>query len=185
MLILRLYLFAGLVIHKVVWETLKRSRQRDATRSGIAALAKAVKTAILIGIVVQTWLPDVLPISTEPTPVRAAGVLIYTVGLAVAILGRVQLGGNWSDIEEAGLVSGQTLVTRGIYAYIRHPIYIGDLLLLLGLELALNSWLAAGVLMLAPVVLNQAVREERMLRRTLPGYDAYCERTKRFIPFAL
>jgi protein-S-isoprenylcysteine O-methyltransferase Ste14 len=77
----------------------------------------------------------------------------------------------------------QGVVASGVYAYVRHPIYVGDLLLLLGLELALNSWLVAGVLILAPVVVLKAIKEERMLAEELPGYDSYCHRSKRFIPF--
>jgi protein-S-isoprenylcysteine O-methyltransferase Ste14 len=75
------------------------------------------------------------------------------------------------------------VVAYGVFRYIRHPIYVGDLLLLLGLELSLNSWLVLAVVCMIPGVLRQAVREERMLVIALPGYAAYCARTKRFIPF--
>jgi protein-S-isoprenylcysteine O-methyltransferase Ste14 len=95
----------------------------------------------------------------------------------------VQLGRSWADIEDAGVHSKQRLVDRGLYAFIRHPIYTGDIVMLLGLELALNSWLVLGIVVLAPVVARQAIREEAMLARTLPDYDAYRRRTKRFVPF--
>ena len=62
---------------------------------------------------------------------------------------------------------------------------MGDLLLLAGLELALNSWLVLGVLVLAPVVLSRAVREEELLKQSLTGYRAYCKTSKRFIPFVV
>jgi protein-S-isoprenylcysteine O-methyltransferase Ste14 len=75
------------------------------------------------------------------------------------------------------------LVAHGIYRWVRHPIYAGDLLLLLGLELALNSWAALGVLPLALYVRQKAAGEERDLARTLAGYDDYCRRTARFLPF--
>jgi len=68
---------------------------------------------------------------------------------------------------------------------IRHPIYVGDLLLLIGLELALNSWLVLPAIILVPIVLAKAVQEERLLTQTLPGYEEYCRRTKRFVPFLL
>jgi protein-S-isoprenylcysteine O-methyltransferase Ste14 len=70
-----------------------------------------------------------------------------------------------------------------LYRYIRHPIYVGDLLLLAGLELSLNSWLVAGVIVMAPFVLWKAIREEQVLARALPDYDSYRMKTKRFIPF--
>lgn len=190
--LLRAYLLAGLLAHKAVWEVMRRRqagwREIRAPRpQGVQLVIKLVKTAILAGIVAQTLVPDrwvePLLILDEPASLRLIGVILYTLGLAVAVLGRVQLGSNWADIETAGVHSKQQVVSRGVYRLIRHPIYTGDLLLLAGLELALNSWLVLGVLVLVPVVTRQAVREEQMLRRTLEGYDEYCRRTKRFVPF--
>jgi protein-S-isoprenylcysteine O-methyltransferase Ste14 len=101
----------------------------------------------------------------------------------MAILARLQLGRNWSDIESAGVLSGQVVVGEGLYRFVRHPIYTGDLLLLIGMQLALNSWCVLLAVLLVPVVFRKAVQEERMLMRRLPGYEAYCRRTKRFVPF--
>jgi protein-S-isoprenylcysteine O-methyltransferase Ste14 len=194
MLILKLYLLAGLVAHKVVWEVLKRKRplgpQSDqlsskSSESFQMKAVKAVKITILLGIAVQTLLPDILPISSEPFVLRLAGTLIYTAGLALAVRSRTELGTNWSDIEAGSVHTNHNIVANGPYRYIRHPIYIGDLLLLLGLELALNSWLVLGVLLLAPLVLRQALKEEQKLARSLPDYEAYRAQTKRFIPFVV
>ena len=190
---LRIYLLAGLVLHKLVWEVLKRRQSvpsnSGATGTGARSLklqaVKSIKIAILLAIAAQTLLPDIFPISTQPFVVRLAGVLIYTAGLAIAIMSRMQLGTNWSDIESATVLGKHQVISNGPYRYIRHPIYIGDLLLLTGLELALNSWLVLGVLLLAPVVLRQAVKEEKKLVATLPHYQAYCSQTKRFIPFVV
>jgi protein-S-isoprenylcysteine O-methyltransferase Ste14 len=152
-------------------------------RVRVAKLAKAV---VLGAILVQTATPWYwLPIAVDPGPLVAAGLVIYTIGLTVAIAARVQLGGNWSDIEAAQVLTHQTVVQRGIYRFIRHPIYVGDLLLLTGLELALNSWLVLGILVLTPVVLARAIREEELLKQSLTGYRDYCRTSKRFIPFVV
>lgn len=183
---LRLYLLAGLLLHKAVWEILKRRSPTPPASTPQPLrlrLVKAVKIAILLGIVAQTLLPDILPISQAPHQLRLMGTLLYTAGLALALAGRLQLGDNWLDIEAAAVKREQRVVDRGVYRYIRHPIYVGDLLLLFGLELALNSWLILGVALLVPIVLRQAIREERLLLASLPGYDLYCRRTKRFLPF--
>lgn len=189
----RAYLLAGLVAHKALWERLKRGQRGPGAVSPAlplkTRLIKGVKLLILLGIVAQTLIPDSwmakldLLISAEPLALRLWGFCLYTVGLTVAILGRTQLGGNWSDIETAEVLSKQRVVSHGVYRYIRHPIYTGDLLLLYGLELALNSWLVIGAIILTPIVLRQAVKEEEMLRQELEGYDDYCAVTKRFIPF--
>jgi len=195
MVLLRLYLLAGLVAHKLVWELLKRrggppTHVAAKPKSSLLVQAiKAVKIAILLGIAAQTVLPTILPIFPEGTQgavaVRAAGILLYTAGLALAVGSRLQLGSNWSDIETAKVLERQHVVERGVYSLIRHPIYVGDILLLWGLELALDSWLVVGVALLTTVVLAQAIREERMLERNLPGYTDYCARTKRFIPYVV
>jgi protein-S-isoprenylcysteine O-methyltransferase Ste14 len=190
MILLRLYLFAGLVVHKLLWERLKRQYGRSDVPSRPLSLrvrlVKLVKLAILTGIALQTVVPVYwLPLTSDPTGVVAAGVLVFSAGLALAIAGRVQLGDNWSDIETARILPAQAVVQHGVYRYVRHPIYIGDLLLLGGLELALNSWLVLGVVALTPVVLAKAIREEEMLKASLPGYREYCQASKRFIPFVV
>lgn len=186
---LRFYLLGGLLFHKLVWEVLKRREPARARPAGsdslMARAAKAVKLAILFGILAQTLAPEILPIRAEAGAIRLAGTVLFTAGLLVAVVARIQLGRNWSDIE-AGLVKpDHELVARGLYRYIRHPIYAGDLLLLFGLELALNSWLVLAVFALAAVVYRQTLREERVLLERLPGYAGYCARTRRFIPFVL
>jgi protein-S-isoprenylcysteine O-methyltransferase Ste14 len=185
MLLLQIYLFAGLVLHKVIWESLRvRSAETPKEERSLSlTLIKAVNVAILLGVIVQIWLPNFFPITHEPFAISIIGVAIYTLGLATAIAARFQLGENWANIETGQILESQNVVATGVYAYVRHPIYVGDLLLLLGLELALNSWLVLGVLVLAPVVLLKALNEERMLAGELPGYEAYRQRSKRFIPF--
>lgn len=191
MIFLRLYLLAGLIAHKAVWEILKRRKATTGEKPTpkpqplSVQLVKAVKIAILLGIVAQTMLPEILPISQEPFLLRAVGVAIYTAGLLIAVIARFQLDSNWSDIETAQVLSHQQVVSNGIYGFVRHPIYVGDILLLFGLELSLNSWLVVGVALMTPVILLQATREEKKLIETLPGYDVYCQQTKRFIPFVV
>jgi protein-S-isoprenylcysteine O-methyltransferase Ste14 len=148
-------------------------------------LVKAVKILILVGILVQVWLPDIFPISAEPWFIRLVGTVLFSLGLLTAIMARVQLGNNWSNIETGRVLETQDVVDKGLYGYIRHPIYTGDLLLLIGLELALNSWLVLAALLLCPVVMWKAIKEERMLLQELKGYVEYHRRTKRFIPFVI
>jgi protein-S-isoprenylcysteine O-methyltransferase Ste14 len=191
MMAFRIYLLAGLVAHKALWEALRHRPTASAIKpeplSLQARLVKLIKLAILLAIVVQTLptIPFVLPISRQPFALHVVGGLIYTLGLFIAMLGRLQLGNNWSDIEVGRVKEDHATVQHGIYAFIRHPIYVGDLLLLAGLELSLNSWLIIAVAVLTPIVLRRAVREEETLRNALPGYDEYARRTKRFIPYVV
>ena len=188
MLMLQIYLFFGLVLHKVIWEVLRIRRGTTERTTGAqegVTLVKLVKVAILIGILVQVWLPDILPISSQPEAIRIIGTSLFSVGLLTAIAARIQLGDNWSNIETGQVLADQGVVDKGLYGYVRHPIYTGDLLLLIGLELALNSWLVVGAIALCPVVMWKAIKEEQMLLRDLAGYVDYQRRTKRFIPFVI
>jgi protein-S-isoprenylcysteine O-methyltransferase Ste14 len=79
---------------------------------------------------------------------------------------------------------GHRVVSSGIYAYIRHPIYAGALLFFVGAPLLLGSWygLAAAVVMAATLVVR-TLFEERMLMDELPGYRDYAARVRyRLIP---
>lgn len=186
---IRIALLSGLLLHKLVWEVMKRGGPNSGNPVRQVPLrvkfVKTVKIAILLGICVQTLLPDIFPISEQPANLRLTGLAVFLFGLAIALMGRIQLGKNWSDIEVAGVKTKQAVVSRGIYRLIRHPIYVGDLILLIGLELALNSWGVAGAILLIPVVLKQALQEEEMLSQSLTGYEEYRAQTKAFIPFVV
>jgi len=187
LIILKVYLVTGLIFHKALWEVMKRRQNVEQATDKPASLAsrivKLVKLTILAGIVIQTVVQDILPISDDPLMIRLTGLVIFTLGLLTAIAARIQLGNNWSDIEDGKIAEKHAVVSSGIYGYIRHPIYTGDILLLIGLELCLNSWLVLGVVVLAPVVAAQAIREEKKLINALPDYEEYTRQTKRFIPF--
>ncbi|HEY3841463.1 MAG TPA: isoprenylcysteine carboxylmethyltransferase family protein [Bryobacteraceae bacterium] len=179
------YLLSGLLLHKAVWEVMKnRKRGTDVPRRETlkTRLVSLAKVAILCGLIIQAFHPDFLPIVQDAATIRVVGLALYTAGLLFAITARIQLGRNWSDIEKSRVVAGHELVARGVYRYIRHPIYTGDLMLLAGFELALNSWLVAGVAAVALYVRGQAVSEESKLLASLPGYDRYSRETGRFLP---
>lgn len=189
-IILRVYLFAGLAAHKILWELLKQNRdhsfrQRSPGETPFLQIVKAGKIAVTVGLFVQLFLPEILPITDNALVSRVAGVTLFTLGLLIAIMARLELGNNWSDIE-AGLVKqDHMLVNRGVYRYIRHPIYTGDLVMLLGFELCLNSWFVIAVLVIAVLTIYKAIREEKVLAETVTGYEAYRAQTKRFIPFVI
>lgn len=191
MIVLRIVLFTGLVIHKLVWEILKVSNKNTSKKvltlpiNGLKYLVKLGKTVVLLLLVVQTLFLNILPLSSDPARLRLIGTIIYFVGLLVAIVGRVQLGRNWANLEDYQVLPDQSLIQTGIYKYIRHPIYIGDVLLLLGLELALNSWLVLGVVVLFLYVIFQARKEENILANAFPDYADYRKKTKMFIPYIM
>lgn len=80
---------------------------------------------------------------------------------------------------------GQTVISTGPYAVVRHPMYAALLLFVPGTALLLGSWygVLCGVVVIAAAGWR-AVREERTLLDELPGYEAYMARVKyRLVPY--
>ncbi len=79
---------------------------------------------------------------------------------------------------------GQTVISTGPYRYVRHPMYAGVIPFMVGTTFLLGSWYGLLGLILVVGIGFRAVREERVLRAELPGYDAYMGRVKyRLIPY--
>jgi len=79
---------------------------------------------------------------------------------------------------------GQPVVSTGPYAYVRHPMYSGALLLVAAMPLALGSWLSVLLIVpFFPVLVWRILDEEDFLRKDLPGYAEYMRRVRyRLIP---
>jgi protein-S-isoprenylcysteine O-methyltransferase Ste14 len=185
MSVLRILLFAGLLLRRLNLEVLKRAGTRPETRTRRVSLAKLVKGGVQLFLGVQTLFLTILPISAEPGLLRAVGTVLFVLALVLTMVSRRQLGKSWVDLEEARILPEHRLVSHGVYRYVRHPIYTADLLLFVGLQLALNSWLVLGALVLLPVLFWRTSREERQLADAFPGYAEYRKRTKRFVPFVV
>ncbi len=110
-----------------------------------------------------------------------AGLVLCLLGFALAIWARVHLGRNWGM--PMSLKAEPDLVTSGPYRVIRHPIYSGIMLAMLGAACVGGApWLVAFVLT-TPYFIYSALTEERMLVQQFPEqYPAYRQRTKALIP---
>jgi protein-S-isoprenylcysteine O-methyltransferase Ste14 len=112
---------------------------------------------------------------------RWAGVPLCLLGAWAGLRGKADLGRQRVTRPEP--VPGGELVTGGIYAMLRHPLYASLILLGLGWALCWTSWPALGLALAQAVFLDAKARcEERHLRRRYAGYDAYSRRVKRWIP---
>src|SRR5262245_12594230 len=83
------------------------------------------------------------------------------------------------------IAEGQTVISTGPYALVRHPMYAGALVMLVGVPLALGSWWGLfALLLMLPVLIWRLLDEERFLRQNLAGYTDYQGKVKyRLVPF--
>ena len=80
---------------------------------------------------------------------------------------------------------GHTVVSTGLYHYVRHPMYMAILVFIMGTSLLLGSWYELLFVIICMFILaRRAVLEEQMLLKELPGYADYTAQVKyRFIPY--
>jgi protein-S-isoprenylcysteine O-methyltransferase Ste14 len=120
---------------------------------------------------------------TVPPSLVAIGLAAYVIGNAIVLWG-MQANPYFSPKVRLQTDRGQTVISTGPYAYLRHPGYAGANIMLAGSALALGSWIAMipAALAIAGLVWRTAY-EDRFLQANLPGYTAYAERVRyRLLP---
>jgi protein-S-isoprenylcysteine O-methyltransferase Ste14 len=140
--------------------------------------------ALRVPIVTHAWRHARADLVTVDPRLGLAGTILCAAGVALAIWARAYLGRNW------GLPMSRKdepeLVTSGPYAYVRHPIYSGILLAMIGSALAESvSWLLPLVLFGAYFVYSARSEEKIMAQEFPEQYPAYRRRTKMLVPFVL
>lgn len=119
--------------------------------------------------------------SQVPTPVVVVGNVLIAFGLGMSML---VVGQNEFAAATVTVEAEQPVVDTGLYGVVRHPMYVGALIMMVGMPLALDSYW--GLVTVAPGVAVLALRivdEEKMLREDLVGYDAYTQKVRyRLIP---
>jgi protein-S-isoprenylcysteine O-methyltransferase Ste14 len=117
-------------------------------------------------------------------PLAVSGCLLALAGAALVLRSRAELGSAWSLVPRAS----QSLVTTGPYRLVRHPIYLGLVLVAVGEALAFGCLPALLIVLSAilPTFVWRARAEETLLSRTLSQhYTVYRQRTKMIIPHVL
>jgi protein-S-isoprenylcysteine O-methyltransferase Ste14 len=156
--------------------------------SGPFAETRLVQKLVTVGIVVMVVAVGVVSAldhrfgwSTVPTSVVVAGNVLVLVGLGLAELVVVQ---NNYAAATITVEAGQKVVSTGLYGLVRHPMYVGALIMMIGMPPALDSYW--GLVTVVPAVLVFALRitdEEKALHEELDGYDEYTQKVHyRLVP---
>lgn len=160
----------------------KRNVRRRSWRAevGIRVVAVAVILLVVRTPSLRAFLrPRPVP---EDLPLQAAGLAICFAGFALAVWARRHLGRNWGM--PMTLKEGHDLVTSGPYRYVRHPIYTGMLLALLGSAMVSGRlWLLVFLFTGIYCVYSARTEERLMLGQFPEQYEQYRKRSKALIPF--
>jgi protein-S-isoprenylcysteine O-methyltransferase Ste14 len=151
---------------------------------------RPLRSARLLSLLAVIWVFEVVlrtaglqqTLWSQTAAVGVLADLLTVAGLAVALWARAVLGRNWSG--RIAFKEDHELIQHGPYAYVRHPIYSG--LLLMGLGTAVESGRLASFVLLGAAAVMLAVKahfEERLMTSHFPeAYPQYRRRVKALIP---
>ncbi len=146
---------------------------------------KVIQVLASVAFIVQIVLPAVdhrFAWSSVPPYAVAVGDALIVLGYLIVFL---VFKANTFASATIEIRPEQRIIDTGPYALVRHPMYSGALVMLLGVPLALGSWW--GLLVIVPMTLVIAWRltgEEAFLTKNLPGYSQYLKKVRyRLVPF--
>lgn len=161
----------------------KTSREPEMLRTPVFYFLASVG---YFGLCMRLWRP--LP-QTFSCSARALalflGALLYFPGLVLVLWGRLTLAQmyNVSSSFGAQLFADHRLITRGPFALVRHPMYLGILLIGIGGILLYRTWTFMFVLLHFPALWIRARREEQVLAAAFgEQWAAYSQRTPAWLP---
>lgn len=151
--------------------------ERDPVQRWVLRVLRIAALAMLIAAGLEWRLGD----RTTPIGIVLLGAVLITAGAALIVRVFVESTHTSSVIE---VTDGQRVVSTGPYRWVRHPMYVGVVVMGFGTPLVLGSlWAALVIPPMFAVLILRIVREERFLRAHLPGYDTYTQSTRaRLVP---
>jgi protein-S-isoprenylcysteine O-methyltransferase Ste14 len=158
-------------------------------RGGPLAEGRTVQKFIIIGIFLGLFAMMALSAfdhrfgwSSVPAVVCVIGDVLVVTGLTIGMLVVVQ---NSYAAAAVRVEEGQKLASSGLYKLVRHPMYAGSLILMVGIPLALGSYWGLLILIVGLLVLiSRILDEEKMLNQELAGYSEYTQRVRyRLMPY--
>lgn len=147
-------------------------------------LSQFLEGVFLFGIFIELFQNSVLFAFSTNGIGSFVGFFLICLGVIGSFLAQMQLGYAWTHAVFARIKSKQELVTKGVYRYVRHPIYSGIILSYIGSQLLAGSWLWVSCVFLFIPAYFQAKKEEKGLEKHFgKRYVVYKEKTKWFLPY--
>jgi protein-S-isoprenylcysteine O-methyltransferase Ste14 len=162
---------------------------RRRMKAGPTAETRPVQRVAVVGTIVSVVAELVISAldhrfgwSQVPIAVIIIGNVLVAVGLGLAQLVVIQ---NSYAAATITVEAEQKVVSTGLYGVVRHPMYVGALIMMVGTPLALDSyWGLVAIFPGLAVLALRIVDEENMLRQELTGYREYIEKVHyRLVPY--
>ena len=153
-----------------------------AEKETIQKIIQSIAGIAFIAIFILSALNHRFGLSVVSMYVVVSGDVLVALGLLIVFLVFKENTFTSATIEVS---TEQKVISTGPYALVRHPMYIGAFTMLIGVPLALGSWLGLlAVIPIALVIIWRLLDEEKFLTKNLSGYAEYLSRVKyRLIPF--
>ena len=171
---LKFFAVAASVIFNLllVWLLLVRSTPVLKSRGWLPRFCGFAGTFLGVGILQ-------LQARTLSLPWQALADILIFLGWAGSAFALSKLGRAFAIMPEARI-----LVTGGVYAYVRHPLYATEMLALIGIVLQFaQPWALLLGIAVAALQVARALFEEQVLSEAYPEYAGYAARTARFVPY--
>lgn len=179
-----LIIILSFVLLVIVWTALLFPNKQTEKNAGGAFLRIIFYIIIVLVVYLQNEVSFLAShVWTESNVIKNIAPIVTVLGLSVMFWARFTLGKNWSA--NIVLKKDHQLVTSGPYAYIRHPIYGGLILMILGVALYINSFVVS-IFFLVFIfgAYYKAKREEKLLIENFKEeYLAYKQKTKMLVPY--
>jgi protein-S-isoprenylcysteine O-methyltransferase Ste14 len=179
-MVVDLVIFAGWIAFWAYWLVAAANVKTGRTRWGRFAAIRVVSILIIL-LLLRLRVLHGDKVTHSPL-LQGIGLAVFAAGLALAVWARIYIGRNWGmPMSEK---ADTQLVTTGPYRYIRHPIYSGIILAMIGTSIAASVFWLVAVALLGAYFIYSAVMEERHMTEVFPdAYPAYRNSTKMLIPF--
>jgi protein-S-isoprenylcysteine O-methyltransferase Ste14 len=156
---------------------------QDRMRGGPAAETRTAQKVVIAGLYLSLAVMVVVSVldhrfgwSAVPAAMCLVGDVVVAVGLGVVALVIVQ---NSYAAATVRVQADQQVVSTGLYGQVRHPMYTGNVIMMVGIPLALGSYWGLVFVLPGLIVLASRIRdEEKLLREELTGYREYTQKVR-------
>lgn len=179
-------LFAGSMLVWLAFEVRQALvRRADATSADRGSLL-VIRVVVGVAIISAAFATARVPGAAIPLPALALaiGLVLMWCGILLRIWSFRTLGRYFTFTVMTS--ANQRVVASGPYRFVRHPSYLGMILVLSGLGAMYGNWLSLAALSLMPLIgfINRIHVEEAALSATLgSGYTTYASGRKRLVPY--